>query len=46
MQNPSIGQQQVGCVTLNMISLTPQNHFVPKLYHKTVWGMSSLKSSS
>ena len=25
---------------------TPQGHFVPQLYHKTVWGMSSLKISS
>ena len=27
-------------------SPTPQDHFVPQLFHKTVWGMSSLKTSS
>ena len=28
------------------IPLTPQGHFVPQLYHKTVRAMSSLKTSS
>ena len=32
--------------TCMKIPLTPQGHFVPGLYHKTVWGMSSLKTSS
>ena len=30
----------------NVISLTPQGHFFQLLYHKTVRGMSSLKTSS
>jgi len=25
---------------------TPQSHLVPQLYHRTAWGMSSLKTSS
>jgi len=37
---------QAGYVKPNMIPLTPQSHFIPQLYHKTVQGMSSLKTSS
>ena len=31
---------------IRVIPLIPQGHFVPQLYHKTVWGMSSLKTFS
>ena len=34
------------CMKPNVIPLTPQGHFVPQLYHRTVRGMSSLKTSS
>ena len=30
----------------NVIPLTPWGHFVPQLYHKAAWGVSSLKTSS
>ena len=30
----------------NVIPLAPQGHFFQQLYHKTVWGMSSPKTSS
>ena len=30
----------------NVIPLIPQGHFFQQLYHKTAWGMSSLKTSS
>ena len=34
------------CMKPNVIPLTPQGHLVPQLYHRTAWGMSSLKTSS
>ena len=45
-QTPDIMQTMhwAGYVKPNVI--TPQGHFVPQLYHKTVWGVSSLKTSS